>query len=108
MRYTAEQISAQSDLVTEAVSELAQRQARLSHMLSKNAAPLKPGPKPALLNLYGKLTENGEKIMYGMFEAGDRDSDIAEHFNITPSAVHGRRRRWRALQAREVRAAHPA
>lgn len=100
MRYTAEQITTQSDLVSEAVAELAQRQARLSHMLSRNATPMKPGPKAALLNGYGKLSEHGEKVMYDMFEAGDRDSDIAEHFSITPSAVHGRRRRWRALQTK--------
>ncbi|USN13942.1 hypothetical protein PAPPERLAPAPP_02690 [Brevundimonas phage vB_BpoS-Papperlapapp] len=101
MRYTQEQIAAQSQLVTDALEELTEHQARLAHMLKQNAAPLKPGPKPALLNMYGKLTEYGTMVMFGMFAAGDRDSDIAAHFEITPSAVYARRQRWESAQRKK-------
>ncbi|UTC28779.1 hypothetical protein MARCHEWKA_02670 [Brevundimonas phage vB_BpoS-Marchewka] len=107
MRYTPEQIAAQAQLVTDSLAEAAEHQARLNHMLTKNATPQKPGPKPALLNMYGKLTEHGEKVMFDMFESGDRDTDIAVHFDITPSAVHARRQRWASAQ-RKKKSLQPA
>ena len=100
MRYTLDQIAEQMTLVTDATAHLKGHQDRLAHMIHQNAAPQKRGPKPAVKDIYGKLSEYGVEKMYEMFSAGDRDSDIAQHFEITQSAVYARRQRWNSLKRR--------
>lgn len=98
MHYTAEEIVKQATLTGKLHEQASVALARLQHMLSVGTSKPIPEVKPTLLNAAGKLTEHGVQEMYRMFSAGDRDSQVSDHFGISQSAVHARRKTWKRLK----------